>query len=53
MEAWVDVRMGCGEGTGEGLGIGTGVEMGVGMTRWAGALATELVVKEDRTWVYQ
>ena len=21
------------------------------MTRWAGALATELVVKEDRTWV--
>ena len=51
MEAWVDVGMGCGEGTGEGLGIGTGVEMGVGMTRWAGALATELVVKEDRTWV--
>ena len=30
MEAWVDVRMGCGEGTGEGLGIGTGVGMGVG-----------------------
>ena len=29
MEAWVDVRMGCGEGTGEGLGIGTGVGMGV------------------------
>ena len=30
MEAWVDVRMGCGEGTGEGLGIGAGVGMGVG-----------------------
>ena len=30
MEAWVDVRMGCGEGTGEGLGIGTCVGMGVG-----------------------
>ena len=29
-QAWVDVRMGCGEGTGEGLGIGAGVGMGVG-----------------------